>query len=431
MEWRAMLAPNTDIQNVLKAAGGPGWLRLARKPWVWAVAVAVVAALAALAWFATRSAPAVVYRTASTEIGNLAVLITATGTIQPINEVAVGSELSGIVASVEVDYNDRVTAGEVLARLDTTKLEAQLASSEAGAVSARAGVTQAKATVSETSAALNRTRTLHGRGIVTQRDLDTAEAAYNRAVASEEVAEAQLKVAEADVTSRRTDLDKAAIASPINGIVLKRDVYPGQTVAASLQAPVLFTIAEDLTQMNLVVDVDEADAAQVADGQTATFTVAAHPDRTFPATVRQVRYFPQTVNNVVTYQAVLAVDNSDLALRPGMTATAEIKIEGKDDVLVVPNAALRFSPTTTSNFGGRGGRSPLSFIAPRPSGGGNRQRSAPEEIPAGSKRIWVLESGEALPRVVGVGATDGTRTEITSGNLKAGDEVITDAVETR
>jgi HlyD family secretion protein len=139
------------------------------------------------------------------------------------------------------------------------------------------------------------------------------------------------------------------------------------------------------------------------------------------------------VNNVVTYQAVLAVDNSDLSLRPGMTATSEIKVEGKDNVLVVPNAALRFSPTTTSNFGGRGGgRNPLSFIAPRPGGGNaNRQRSAPEAIPAGSRRIWVLENGEARPRIVGVGATDGTNTEITSGNLKPGDQVITDAVETR
>jgi HlyD family secretion protein len=423
-----MLAPNTDVQAVLKAAGQPGWLRLARKPWIWIAAAALIVAIAALVYVSGRSASTVTYRTAPAAIGSLAVLVTATGTVQPINEVAVGSELSGIVASVEVDYNDRVTAGQVLARLDTTKLEAQLASSEAGAVSARAGVTQAKATVNETSAALGRTRTLHGRGIVTQRDLDTAEAAHNRAIAAEEVAEAQLKVAEADVTSRRTDLAKAAIVSPINGIVLKRDVDPGQTVAASLQAPVLFTIAEDLTQMHLVVDVDEADAAQVADGQAATFTVAAHPDRTFPATVRQVRYFPQTVNNVVTYQAVLAVDNTDLALRPGMTATAEIKVEGKDDVLVVPNAALRFSPTATSTFGGR---SPLSFITPRVGRGNNNARPAAETIPAGSKRIWVLENGEAQPRIVGVGATDGTRTEITSGRLKPGDQVITDAVETR
>jgi HlyD family secretion protein len=430
-----MLAPNTDIQNVLKAAGTPGWLKLARKPWVWGAAVVIVVALGALVWSANRAAPAVTYRTAPAEMGNLAVMITATGTIQPINEVTVGSELSGIVDSVDVDYNDHVTAGQVLARLDTTKLEAQLASSEAGAVSARAGVAQAKATVAETSAALNRTRTLQAKGIVTQRDLDTAEAAYSRAVAAEQVSEAQLKVAEADVTSRRTDVAKATIVSPIAGIVLKRDVDPGQTVAASLQAPVLFTIAEDLTQMHLVVDVDEADAAQVAEGQTATFTVAAHPDRTFPATVRQVRYFPNTVNNVVTYQAVLAVDNSDLALRPGMTATADIKVQGKDDVLVVPNAALRFSPTTTSNFGGgRGGgrNNPLSLLGPRSSGGGaNRQRSGPEAVPAGSRRVWVLENGEASPRIVGVGATDGTNTEITSGDLKAGDPVITDAVETR
>jgi HlyD family secretion protein len=428
-----MLAPNTDIQTVLKAAGRPGWLKLVRNPWVLVAIAVALAAVVALVYSSTRSTPDVTYRTAPAAMGNLAVLITATGTIQPINEVTVGSELSGIVDSVEVDYNDSVTVGQVLARLDTTKLQAQLASSEAGAVSARAGVAQAKATVGETSAALNRTRTLQAKGIVTQRELETAEAAYNRAVASEEVAEAQLKVAEADVTSRRTDLSKAAIVSPINGIVLKRDIDPGQTVAASLQAPVLFTIAEDLTQMHLVVDVDEADAAQVADGQTATFTVAAHPDRTFPATVRQVRYFPNTVNNVVTYQAVLAVDNSDLALRPGMTATADIKVQGKDGVLIVPNAALRFSPTATSNFGGgRGGRNnPLSLLGPRSGGGANRERSAPEAIPTGSRRIWVLENGEARPRIVGVGATDGTNTEITSGNLKAGDRVIIDAVETR
>jgi HlyD family secretion protein len=421
-----MLAPNTDVQAVLKAAGQPGWLRLARKPWVWIAATALIVAIAALVYVSGRSASTVTYRTAPAAIGSLAVLVTATGTVQPINEVAVGSELSGIVASVEADYNDRVNAGQVLARLDTTKLVAQLASSEAGAVSARAGVTQAKATVNETSAALNRTRTLQARGIVTQRDLDTAEAAHNRAVAAEEVAEAQLKVAEADVTLRKTDLAKAEIVSPIAGIVLKRDIDPGQTVAASLQAPVLFTIAEDLTQMNLIVDVDEADAAQVAEGQSATFTVAAFTDRTFPAVVKQLRYYPQTVNNVVTYQAVLEVDNSDMALRPGMTATAEIKVQGKDDVLVVPNAALRFTPTATSTFGGRGA---LGFLTPRATRTGREQ--VPQTIPVGSKRIWVLENGEARAVVVGVGATDGSRTEITSGTLKPGDQVITDAIETK
>jgi HlyD family secretion protein len=328
-----------------------------------------------------------------------------------------------------VDYNDRVTAGQVLARLDTTKLTQQVQSSEAAAASARANVEQAKATVTETGETLARLEPLFKKGFVTQRDYEAAKAARDRAVAAESVAEAQLKVANADLASRQTDLGKAEIKSPINGVVLNRDVDPGQTVAASLQAPVLFTIAEDLTQMNLVVDVDEADAPQVAEGQTATFTVAAFAERNFPAKVKQLRYSPQTVNNVVTYQAVLEVDNKDLALRPGMTATAEIKVKGKDNVLVVPNAALRFTPNTTSSFGApRGG--PLGMFTSR-NGGRTRVRTGPEAVPAGSRRIWVLENGEPVPLIVGVGATDGTRTEIASGGLKAGDEVIVDASEAK
>ncbi len=424
-----MLAPNTDVQAVLKAADGPVWLRIIRRPW----AIGLIAlAIVAIAWVVLTSgggASKVTYRSAPAEIGNLAVLVTATGTIQPINEVEVGSELSGIVASVDVDYNDRVTAGEVLARLDTAKLTQLVQSSEAAVSSAGANVEQAKATMTETSDTLARLEPLFAKGIVSQRDYDAAKAARDRAVAADAVTEAQLKVANADLASRQTDLGKAAIKSPINGVVLKRDIDPGQTVAASLQAPVLFTIAEDLTQMNLIVDVDEADAPQVAEGQTATFTVAAFAERNFPAKVRQLRYAPQTVNNVVTYQAVLEVDNKDLALRPGMTATAEIKVEGKDNVLVVPNAALRFTPTTTSSFGApRGGA--LGLFTSR-NGGRTRVRSGPEAVPAGSRRIWVLENGQPQALIVGVGATDGTRTEITSGDLKLGDEVVTDASETK
>ena len=423
-----MLAPNTDVQAVLKAADGPAWMRLLRRPWVLGL---VALAIVAIGWVVLTSGSGsskVTYRTTPAEIGNLAVLVTATGTIQPINEVEVGSELSGIVASVTVDYNDRVAAGQVLARLDTTKLTQVVQSSEAAVVSAGANVAQAQATVTETSATLARLDPLFSKGIVTQRDYDAAKAARDRAAAAEAVAEAQLKVANADLASRQTDLGKAEIKSPINGVVLKRDIDPGQTVAASLQAPVLFTIAEDLTQMNLIVDVDEADAPQVAEGQTATFTVAAFAERNFPATVKQLRYSPQTVNNVVTYQAVLEVDNKDLALRPGMTATAEIKVEGKDNVLVVPNAALRFTPNTTSSFGpARGG--PLSMFTSGPQR--NRQRGGPEAMPPGSRRIWVLENGEPHPLIVGVGATDGTRTEIASGRLKPGDQVVTDASEAK
>ena len=424
-----MLAPNTDVQAVLKAANGPAWLRLLRRPWVLGIIALVIVAIGWVIFSSSGTASKVTYRTTPAEIGNLAVLVTATGTIQPIKEVEVGSELSGIVESVDVDYNDKVAAGQVLARLDTTKLTQLVESSEASGTSARANVDQAKATVTETAETLARLEPLFEKGFTTRRDLDAAKAARDRAVAAQAVAEAQLKVADADLSSRQTDLGKAAIKSPINGVVLKRDVDPGQTVAASLSAPILFTIAEDLTQMNLIVDVDEADASQVAEGQSATFTVAAFAERTFPATVKQLRYAPQTVNNVVTYQAVLQVDNRDLALRPGMTATAEIKVEGKDNVLVVPNAALRFTPTTTSSFGApRGG--PLGMLTGR-NGGRPRVRGGPEAMPAGSRRIWLLENGEPSPLIVGVGATDGTRTEIVSGRLKAGDEVITDASEVK
>jgi HlyD family secretion protein len=423
-----MLAPNTDVQAVLKAANGPKWMRLLRRPWVLGLIALAVIGIAWVILTSGGTASKVTYRATPAEIGNLAVLVTATGTIQPINEVDVGSELSGIVASVDVDYNDRVIAGQVLARLDTTKLTQQVQSSEAAIASATANVEQAKATVTETSATVARLDPLFAKGIVTQRDYDAAKAARDRALAAQAVTEAQLKVASADLASRQTDLGKAEIKSPINGVVLKRDIDPGQTVAASLQAPVLFTIAEDLTQMHLIVDVDEADAPQVAEGQSATFTVAAFAERNFPATVKQLRYSPQTVNNVVTYQAVLEVDNKDLALRPGMTATAEIKVEGKDNVLVVPNAALRFTPNTTSSFGPSGGG--LSVFTSR-NGGRTRVRGGPEAVPPGSRRIWILENGAPVPLLVGVGATDGTRTEITSGQLKAGDEVIVDASEAK
>ncbi len=282
---------------------------------------------------------------------DLTVIITATGSVQPTNQVDVSSELSGTIRSVLVDYNSPVKVGQVLAELDTDKLKATLNSSRARLASAKAKVLDAEATLVERRLVFERKRTLASSRISSQQDLDAAKAAYDRAAAAVESAKADVGVAEADVELNHTNLLKSRIVSPINGVVLKRNVDPGQTVASSLQAPTLFTIAEDLTQMEVQVDIDEADVGKVREGQHGTFTVDAHPDRKFQARIRELRYGSEVVQGVVTYKAVLSTDNSALLLRPGMTATAEIVVQQVTNALTVPNAALRYAPPTRQSSG--------------------------------------------------------------------------------
>ncbi|MBE0617414.1 MAG: efflux RND transporter periplasmic adaptor subunit, partial [Proteobacteria bacterium] len=362
------------------------------------------------------------------QIGSLAVTVSATGNLEPTNQVEVGSELSGTVRTVEVDYNDRVKVGQILARLDTAKLDAQIQQSRAGLDSARAKVEQAQATVQETSANLERLRRLkqlsHDQTPAPS-DLDAAEAALARARAGASTAEAAVAQAAATLTSVETDLSKSVIRSPINGVVLTRSVEPGQTVAASLQAPVLFILAEDLTQMELHVAVDEADVGQVRQGQEATFTVDAYPERTFRARITGVHYGSQTTGGVVTYETVLEVANRDLSLRPGMTATAEITVHKVEGALLVPNTALRFRPqgpaVKTSRRLGL-----LSALLPR------RPTRPPAEGmqggSAGSGRhvVYVLRDGSPAPIPVTVGFTDGTSTQVTGDGLSAGIPVVVD-----
>ena len=276
--------------------------------------------------------------------GNLTVVVTATGTLEPVNQVDVGSELSGIIDIVEVDYNDRVELGQVLARLDTDKLQAEVLQSQAALEAAQAKILEAQATVLETHLKSQRCDRLAVKKMCSQEDVDSSVAAYKRARAEEGSARAQVAEARAKLGADQTNFAKAVIHSPIDGIVLVRNVEPGQTVAATLQAPVLFTLAEDLAKMELHVDVDEADVGLVEAGQTAHFTVDAYPERTFPARITQVRFGSQTVDGVVTYETVLNVDNSDLSLRPGMTATADITVKRIENAILVPNAALRFTP---------------------------------------------------------------------------------------
>jgi HlyD family secretion protein len=350
----------------------------------------------------------------------------------------VGSELSGIIQSVEADYNSRVKVGQALARLDTSKLRAQVLQSKAALNSAQAKVLQAQATVKEARSALDRlqrVRELSNGKVPSQNDLEAAEAALDRALANEAGAKADVSEAQATLETRETDLAKAVIRSPINGVVLARNVEPGQTVAASLQAPVLFTLAEDLTQMELHVYVDEADVGQVKEGQEARFTVDAYPNRTFAARITQVRYGATTASGVVTYETVLSLDNSDLSLRPGMTATADITVEKVQDTLLVPNAALRFIPRIQEKEASPQRRDLVNSLLPRRPR--RRSSSGPPPGMAGAggmkkqQRVWTLQDGKPVAIPVTPGATDGVMTEIKSGDVTPGMALVVDTVSTR
>lgn len=398
--------------------------------WAVIIVLCVAAGFGFMKWKGAKTETKTRFTTQAARRGDLTVTVTATGNLAPTNQVDVGSELSGIIDTVDVDYNDHVTNGQQLAKLDTTRLEAEMLQARAALASARAQTLQAEATVAETRAQLDRirdVRQLSGGKAVSKQDLDAAKAAYDRAVADAAKATAQIRQAEAALSTIQTDLDKTAIRSPVNGIVLTRSVEPGQTVAASLQAPVLFTLAEDLTAMELIVDVDEADVAQVREGQKAAFTVDAYPDRTFPAAITQVRFGAKTVDGVVTYQTVLLVDNADLLLRPGMTATAEISVNHITDALLVPNAALRFSPPEVPAANGRKA-GVMGMIFPRPP----QPVAKPREDMSKEKNrqtVYRLENNRPTAVSVITGATDGLMTEILSGEVTPEMLLVVDMTE--
>ncbi len=400
------------------------WARCVR----WAVSLALVGGFISAAVMATRSktrARAPAYVTEGVARGDLDVQVSATGKVEPTNTVEVGSELSGLIETVFADENEPVKKGQVLARLDTSKLRDQIAKSAAAVTSAEAKLTQASATVKEATANLERLRDVSrlsdGR-VPSKSELERAEATLARAEGEQTSATAAVAEAQATLNFDRTNLAKASIRSPIDGIVLKRTVEPGQTVAAALQVATLFTIAEDLRQMELKVDVDEADVGRVKDGQHATFTVDAYPNRTYKAEVIRVAYGSTTSRDVVSYATVLKVKNDDLSLRPGMTASAEIASASVKGALLVPNAALRFTPTATTTETGGGF---IGRLMPRPPGTTSRQTEATSAD--GAKQVWVLRDGVPAPVPVSVGLTDGRFTEILGGDLSEGTQVITEA----
>ncbi len=400
------------------SAGRRAW-RLGR--WILALLVLALVGAGVMQSRASRGPEPARYRTEQVEAGTLTVTVTATGELKALTQVSIGTEISGVVESVAVDYNSPVRVGQVLARVNTDKLEAQAAQARAGLQSAEAKRLQAQATLAEAKADLARlqqVRDLSGGRVPSRQELDAQDASVKRAQADEASTGAQVAQSQASLAAIETDMRKAVIRSPINGIVLDRQIDSGQTVAASFQTPTLFTLAEDLTKMRLIVDVDEADIGNVRKGQAARFRVDAYPDRVFESRVREVRSTPKTSNGVVTYQTVLDVNNSERLLQPGMTATAEITVTQVSDAVLVPNAALRFTPPASARAAAGGG----FRLLPRPPGQQRRDRSAEDAPP----HVWA-EAGEELRSIdVELGATDGRVTVVRGGELKAGTSVIVD-----
>jgi len=395
-----------------------------RRGWLYTlVALAIVAAaIAAYQWYGNQAVK-IDYTTVPAAKADLTVQVSATGTLQPLTQVDISSELSGVVRSVAVNENQQVKKGDVLAALDTSRLEAQIERAQASAKAAEANVENARITLKENEQALVRAAELAKRGQTTNQALEAATATRDRAKAAVDSADANLAIANADLKLQQSDLDKSTIYAPIDGIVLTRSVDPGQTVASSLQAPVLFVIAADLKRMELKAAIDEADIGSVKAGQHARFTVDAFPERPFDAEIRDISFASLTTDGVVTYDARLDVANDELLLRPGMTATVSVVTKQAKDVLAVPATAFRYKPAAPTARSS--GWSLTSLFTGRM--GGRRGGSRPQQAatPAdGSRTLYVLRDGRPHAVNVKVGATNGELTEVLSG-VSEGDQIIT------
>ena len=397
----------------------------------WLVAGAVLLAglgAGGYVYWSGEQKPPVKYKTTPIERGAITQAVTATGTINPVIAVQVGSQVSGIIKALYADFNSVVKAGQVVARIDPLPFQTKVIEMEANLQNAQGSLARTRSDLALQKLNFDRAKMLFEQQLNAQQDVDNARTAHETAQAGVQVAEAQVKQARAQLETANVNLEYTTIHSPVNGIVISRNVDVGQTVAASFQAPVLFLIAKDLTKMQVDTNVSESDIGGITDGKTATFVVDAYPRQVFKGTVIQVRNAPITVQNVVTYNVVIGVDNTDLRLRPGMTANASIIVARQDDVLKVPNQALRFKPALVKG-GEKSGGPPVASAGKRdgvgkggaPEGGrreGGEGRSKP--------KVWLRNpQGEPVPVEVKTGITDGAFSELVEGELKEGDEVIT------
>lgn len=406
-------APDPEVERTLglgKHRRRRGWIK-----WVVIVALLALAVLGVGRCLRARALAAIpTYETAKVTRGDLELTISANGTLQALNTVEVGAEVSGRVTQVLVDFNDKVTKGQLLAVIDPEQPQAAVDEAAANVAASQASIAQAKATVDETTLALARSEKEVAAGLSSVQSLEAARASAARAKATQASAFAQATVANANLKSAKSRLEKTKILSPTDGVVLSRLVQPGQTVTAGFQTPILFKLTGDLREMSLHVYIDEADIGRVREGLGASFTVDAYPGRTFPSKILSIRNEPRTEQGVVSYEAVLSVDNEDRVLRPGMTATASIVSETKKDVLLVPNAALRFTPPA-----------PPKGLGPQ----------APPPLAVGGPRVFVesrAPNGFVTPKStpVEVGLSDGTNT-IVEGGLDEDQEVIVDVKAAR
>jgi len=364
--------------------------------------VLAVAGTSGYFWFSSRDTGPK-FRTETVTSGDITSTVTASGTVNAVTTVLVGTQVSGTIKEIFVDYNSPVKKDQIIARIDPATFEAQVDQARAGLVSSRANLEKSEAALTDAQRTLNRTKELFGKDLIARSELDTAETNFLSAQAQVGVSKAQIAQAEAALRTAETNLRYTKIVSPVDGIVVSRNVDVGQTVAASFQTPTLFTIAQDLTKMQIDTNVDEADIGRIIKGMDVEFTVDAYPETTFKGKVFQVRNAPITVQNVVTYDVVIQVDNPDQKLKPGMTTNVSIIISTKTGVLRIPKAALRFSPTPPDK---------TRTARPAQKGPG----------------VWILEN--KAPKRVGVtvGISDGGYSELLSGELKEGQEVIVESL---
>ena len=385
-----------------------------------AVIVIAIVALASRAFLA-KDGTAARYRTEPASRGALVADVTATGTVNPVTTVQVGTYVSGPVQAIYADFNSHVTKGQLVAKIDPRPFELRVQQAEATLANARAKVEKARADVKYKTVNLARNKQLRAEGIVAQDLIDITASSVEQARADLALAEAEVRQDEAALAEARVNLEYTSIISPVEGVVVSRSVDVGQTVAASFQTPTLFLIAGDMTKMQVDANVSESDIGTVHEGETVRFTVDAYPDRTFDGRVKQVRNAPQNVQNVITYDVVIGADNQDLALRPGMTANVSIETGRRDDALRVPAAALRFHPRIAGG-GSAGGGATAPSGGRTPGAGRDGHRAEPEQ--EAKARVWLLRDGTPTPVAIETGLSDDSYTEVTGGALREGDPVI-------
>jgi len=370
---------------------------------VWIIGIlAVGMAIGGYVFFGGERKIPIRYKTAPVERGSIISVVNATGTINPVTLVQVGSQVTGMVESLHADFNSVVKKDQVVARIDPFPYRARRDQASANLANAKAAVLKSKADLSQRKRELDRVQSLIKQQFVSQNDVDVAVTAHEGAVAQVAVAEAAVKQAQAALEAAELDLTYTIIKSPIDGIVISRQVEVGQRINASMSIPVIFMVAQDLTKMQVDANVSEADIGGMTEGKDVTFTVDAYPGERFNGKIRQVRNAPVSVQNVVTYDVVVGVENPDLRLKPGMTANVSIVVARKDQVVKVPNSALRFKP-------------PQAAVA-TPAGGGDA---------AAARTVWIMgASGDPESVAVQSGISDGAFTEIVGGSLHEGDQII-------